>query len=826
MKLLENIRRGLFIIIIFLGFTPIQAQVINVINAKTRLPVQDVYVVNKERTIAAFSTKSGSIDLSEFPAASVLIVQHPSYEKIQTTLEDLISTTSLQLNEKTVAFEEMVVSANRWEQDERKVPNDIMAISAESSDFQNPQTAADLLTNSGQVFVQKSQLGGGSPKLRGFSANAVLLVVDGVRLNNAIFRSGNLQNIINIDPNVLERTEVVFGPGSVMYGSDALGGVMDFHTKSPGWANDEKTHISANAMLRYGTAANERTGHFDITIAQDDIVYFGSVSRTNFGDLKAGSNRSDRYDGFFERTHYVRRVEGEDRLIENDNPNMQRFSGYHLTSLLQKVKWRTSANTQLTYGFYYSTTTDIPRYDRLTIPIRADSDSLEYAEWYYGPQTWQMHNLSFSDFQESRLYDQMRVTVSYQRYDESRHDRRFGDDRLRNRKEQVDVITYNHDFDKSLKNGTLYYGLDGFWNAVDSRAQRRNLVTGEVTPTSTRYPSEGSIYYSGAIYGNYQWDLSPEWVLSTGARYSLVRLKGQTTNENLAAFLEDNTGAGFLSNDAAVVDLFEQADVTNQAVTGSVGITYNPSKNTKLSGLLSSGFRSPNVDDVGKLFELDDETIVVPNPDLKPEYSYNQEIGWEQYINDWVTINLVGYHSILTNAIVRGASSVAGNEQLLFDGSVLDIRSQVNASGARLYGGSASVKMDVTDSWTFSSTVNMNEGKETDTDEPLRHATPLFGRSTVKYQKGGFRSEFFVDYNGTRNRSAIPAAEIDDKPHLYTDTGSPAWATLNLRLGYTPSKSITIESGLENILDQHYRPYTSGISAPGRNFYFSLKGSL
>lgn len=826
MKLLENIRRGFFIICFSLLLTPIQAQVIKVFNATTKLPITDVYIVNAERTIAAFSKKNGTIDLSEFPAASQLVVQHPNYEKVQISLEDLINTTSISLQEKVLEFDEMVVSANKWEQDERKVPNDIIAISAETSQFQNPQTAADLLANSGQVFVQKSQLGGGSPKLRGFSANAVLLVVDGVRLNNAIFRSGNLQNVINIDPNILERTEVVFGPGSVMYGSDALGGVMDFHTKSPNWAAEEETKISANAMLRYGTAANERTGHFDITLAQDDIVYFGSFSRTLFGDLRAGNNRSKGYEGFFERTHFVRRIEGEDRLIENDDPNVQRFTGYHLTSLLQKVKWRTSENTQLTYGFYYSTTSDIPRYDRLTIPLTVGTDSLEYAEWYYGPQTWQMHNISFSDFQETNWYDQMRVTISYQRYDESRHDRRFGDDRLRNRKEQVDVITFNHDFDKSLKNGTLYYGVDAFWNGVDSRAQRQDLVTGEITPTSTRYPSEGSVYWSGALYGNYQWDLSPEWVLSTGARYNLVRLTGRTANEELSALLDENEGAGLVVNRSATVDMFEQADVTNQAVTGSIGVTFNPSKNTKLSGLVSSGFRSPNVDDVGKLFELDDETIVVPNPDLKPEYSYNQEIGWEQYVNELISFNIVGYHSFLTNAIVRGASSVAGNEQLFFDGEQLAIRSQVNASGARLYGGSASIKMDLSNHWSFSSTINMNEGKETETDEPLRHATPIFGRSSVKYKKGGFRSEFFVDYNGSRNRSDIPAGEIVDKPHLYTNDGTPGWATLNLRFGYTPSKSITVESGLENILDQHYRPYTSGISAPGRNFYFSLKGSL
>jgi hemoglobin/transferrin/lactoferrin receptor protein len=94
----------------------------------------------------------------------------------------------------------------------------------------NPQTSADLLANSGHVFVQKSQLGGGSPMIRGFSTNRVLITVDGIRLNNAIFRGGNVHNVISINPFNIEKTEIILGSGSVIYGSDAIGGVMNFYT--------------------------------------------------------------------------------------------------------------------------------------------------------------------------------------------------------------------------------------------------------------------------------------------------------------------------------------------------------------------------------------------------------------------------------------------------------------------------------------------------------------------------------------------------------------------------------------------------------------------
>ena len=102
------------------------------------------------------------------------------------------------LREKTL--EGVVISANKWEQKLNEVPNKIVKINKNDILRNNPQTSADLLGQSGNVFIQKSQLGGGSPMIRGFATNRVLLVADGVRMNNAIYRSGNLQNVISIDP--------------------------------------------------------------------------------------------------------------------------------------------------------------------------------------------------------------------------------------------------------------------------------------------------------------------------------------------------------------------------------------------------------------------------------------------------------------------------------------------------------------------------------------------------------------------------------------------------------------------------------------------------
>lgn len=802
------------------GISSAYSQIIQVIDSESQRPVADVFIFHQNQESASFSDETGKADITGFPIDGKIIIQHPSYDNIELDRPSKdIEKVTVKLNESILNYKGVTVAANKWKQNENEVALDVMSIDAKEITFQNSGTSADLLNNSGKVFVQKSQQGGGSPTLRGFAANAVLIVVDGVRLNNAIYRSGNLQNVINIDPNILDRTEVVFGPGSVIYGSDALGGVMDFRTVNPKWELEGGTTFKANGMLRYASASNERTGHVDLTVSQQNVAYFGSFSRSSFGDLQAGSRRSDKYEGFFERNFYAARRNGQDVLVQNDNPDLERFSGFDLTNVLQKVRWRISDNSSLSYSYFISTTSDIPRYDRLTIPIATGSDSLESAEWYYGPQTWQMHTVKFDSYKSVGLYDQMQVTLAFQNYEESRHDRAFGSNSLRNRKEEVDIITFNNDYEKKLKRGTLYFGIDGFWNNVSSIARTENIVTGEISNASTRYPDDGSQYYSIASYGNYQWNLSKKWILSTGVRYSIVQLDANTLTEDINEVATQNeTLAGITS--------FENLDLTNQALTGSISAVFNPSARTKLSGIVSSGFRSPNVDDVGKLFEIDANTVVIPNSDLKPEYSYNQEFGLEQKISDQVQVNLVGFHSYLTNAIVRGDVEYSGAENLNLDGSTLALRSQVNASRARIYGGSVQLSINFQNDWGLSSTINVNEGKELDTAQPLRHATPVFGRSTLKYNRGNFRSEVFVEYNAGKSKDNIPDSEFLDKPHIYTDFGAPGWATLNLKAGYSLSKNLRVESGLENILDQHYRTYSSGISAPGRNLYLTIRGSL
>ena len=286
----------------------------------------------------------------------------------------------------TKSLSPVSVYYNRWERKINEVPNRITKFNFKQQRLQNPQTMADAIGVTGEVFIQKSQMGGGSPMIRGFATNRVLIVVDGVRMNNAIYRSGNLQNIISFDPLALEDAEVIFGPGSLMYGSDAIGGVMDFHTLQPKFATENKTLVKGDAFIRYASANQEKTAHANINIASNKFSFLTSLTTSDFGDLQMGKKGGQ--DSYL-RKEYVERIGNQDVVIKNTNPYIQKQSGYHQNNILAKLRYKPSEHWDIQYGFHYSKTGNIPRYDRL---IEYAAGNLRFAEWNYGPQFWTMQN--------------------------------------------------------------------------------------------------------------------------------------------------------------------------------------------------------------------------------------------------------------------------------------------------------------------------------------------------------------------------------------------------------------------------------------------------
>lgn len=778
------------------------SQTIKIIDKFDLQPINNVAIFNTSHSKSTITDIEGKASFDEFNDTDTIIFQHPSYYRKTTTYNKIkLSGFKIKLKERPIYLSEVVISANRWEENKKEVPNKIATISAKEIKFNNPQTAADLLESSNQIFIQKSQLGGGSPMIRGFAANSVLLVVDGVRMNNAIYRSGNLQNVISLDANIIENAEIIFGPGSVIYGSDALGGVMDFHTQKIKIAANKKI-IAAKAFSRYSSANNEKTIHFDINYSKNKIGALTSFTFSDFDDLKMGSNNNSDY----VRTQFVKRVNGKDSIFNNNDKNIQKFSGYNQKNFMQKIRFKPNKNYDFIYSFNYSNTSEIPRYDRL---IQYKDDELKYAQWYYGPQKWIMNNLRISSTDTTKFYDQAKLTIAQQYAEESRNDRKYQDDYLRTRTEKVDIFTINIDFDKKInKKSTLFYGLENVYNYVNSEGLTKNILTGDTEKSASRYPDGGNKYYSFASYFNFKSNLTSKFTLISGFRYNFVSLYSKFEDKTFFDFPYDNI------------------KINNNSVNGSLGLVFRPYKNYQINFNTSTGFRAPNLDDMGKIFDSEPGNVIVPNENLKPEYVYNFDCEIIKKFNSNTKISISAFYSYLTNAMVRQDFTFNGQDSIIYDGEMSKVQAMVNADYANIYGASISFFSEISNNLSFSTSLNYTYGEDNN-NLPLRHVSPIFGSTSISYYWKKTKFKIYSNYNGAIKNKYLAASE-QSKEYMYAKDKnglpySPAWWTLNLKTSSQINKNFQINFGVENILDNRYRPYSSGICAPGRNFIICLR---
>jgi hemoglobin/transferrin/lactoferrin receptor protein len=704
-------------------------------------------------------------------------------------------------------LDEVFISFNKWEQNSKEIPNMIEKVNLRDARLRNPQTTADLLGQIGSVFIQKSQLGGGSPMIRGFATNRVLMVVDGVRMNNAIYRSGNIQNIISIDPLTLDGAEVIFGPGSLIYGSDAIGGVMDFHTLEPKFSSNNQLIIRGSSTIRYASANKENTFHADMNVANSKWSFVGSFTYSKFGDLKMGIHGPDSY----LRKEYIERINNVDSIIPNRDPRIQRFSGYDQVNLLQKVRYILNNNIDLIYSFTYAGTSEAPRYDRL---IQYRNNKLRFAEWSYGPMLWRMHSLTLTDSKKRLISDGNRLVIGYQNYAESRIDRTRASTNRNIQSESVDAYSINWDAQKKIGKGSFFYGFEYVFNQVGSVGSRTNINTSAVSPFVSRYPNNSRWQTSG-IYGSYKVNLHEKVTLLTGMRYSYNQL-----NANF-----DTTFIKFP---------YQQTNIKDGGLTGNLGLVYRPSEHVQINGNLSTGYRMPNVDDVGKLFESVPGNLTVPNPSLQSEYAWNAELGTVMRLTDKLKIELNVFHTWLNNAITLRPYQFNGKDSISFNGVMSRVQSLQNVSTATVWGVQTSVHYKIGRDLFIQSFANWINGKETDDvrneQVPLRHAAPFYGNTNVRYSRNKLFIEFSAAYNGEVSATELaPVEQIKTDIYAKDTNGkpySPSWYTLNLKTAYQIDSKTSITAGLENITNQRYRPYSSGIVAAGSNFILSLRRTL
>jgi hemoglobin/transferrin/lactoferrin receptor protein len=637
-----------------------------------------------------------------------------------------------------------------------------------------------------------------------------------------------LQSSITIAPNLLDKTEVVFGPSSVIYGSDALGGVIHYYTKTPKLSEEDK--VSSQLFSRFSTVNQEITTSVSAELSFSNWASFTSVSYSDFGDLKAGENRNHGFSNWGKVFYYSENVNGNYKKnpTKNENPNFLRNTGYNQTDVLQKFFVPLSKNTDLKINLQYSTSSDIQRFDRLTeLKVLKEASSLKFTEWYYGPQKRLLISSQLDINPYKDWLERGTIIIAYQNLQESRIQRKFGSLDRSYREESVDVFSVNVDFSVPLTDDdrrTLSYGFEFAYNDVSSNSYGKTLriSNGEINGFSnnfkvqSRYPDGGGEYLSSAFYIDYRQDINLKSTLNSGIRF---------TNTNLHATWVDQT---FIQLPKTEISL------NNSAVTATLGYVYKPARNWQLNSVLSSGFRSPNIDDVGRVREKSGD-VTVPNIDVKPEFAYNAEVGIQKYFNNRkFRLGANIFYTLLDNYIIRDHFTLNGSDQVLFDGEYGNAVANQNRGNAFITGYTISYLGKLSNSFNTSGFITYTKGRTYDTEEPMSSIPPLFGQFEINYIKDkievGAALRFnskkdLADFNfteGIDNHDLTPVIDanaINDKDIYF---GTPSWITLGINGRYSVTENFSLQARLDNIFDEHYIEFASGVSSPGRNLSVSF----
>lgn len=786
-----------------LFFWNLSAQKVIIVDENTREPIVGVTIFNFVKTKTNISGFEGKVSITRFQNFERIYFQHISYLRksaVKSNLNDTIF-----LSPKSTDLNEIVISASKFEQTRKEIPQRIISLESKDIEFANPQTSADLLNNTGTVFIQKSQLGGGSPMIRGFSTNRVLVTVDGVRLNNAIFRGGNVHNILSIDPFNIEKTEVIMGAGSVIHGSDAIGGVMNFYTTSPKLFYSDLPEVSTESNLRYSTANLEKTVHIGMNVGLSKWAFHTSMSFSDFGDLTMGDTNEDAYLTPF----YITQVNGQDISIPNNNPLEQKHTAFNQLHAAQKILYKPNERVNLDFGLHYATTSNVPRYDRLSV---LDQDSnLKYAEWAYGPQSWLMANTQLTKLSsKSQFYDKIKINTAYQNFKESRISRKFEATDRMIRSESVNAFSFNIDLDKLLSEKVnISYGAEYLFNRVGSEGISYDVESNDIQTIASRYP-DGSTWSSLASYLSLKYKPNNRFTFQSGVRYNAISINSD------------------LSPNSQFYPLpFLNASLDTSAMSATAGFSWEQNEIFLWKLNTTTAFRAPNIDDIGKIFDSQPGSVVVPNSSLEPEYAYGCELGLNININSSILIDVSSYYTHLDNAITRDFISINGVSEIFYDGELCQTQAVQNSSEARIYGFEAGIKARLSNSFQITSQYSLTKGRQKDSrnfDAPVRHVTPEFGNIHLIWKSDKISLDGFLNYNGILRHDNI-SHELSNHLFAQDQNGnpiSPAWYTLNLRSQFKFSDTISFIGSIENILNEGYRPYASGISAPGANFIFAI----
>ena len=644
-------------------------------------------------------------------------------------------------------LDSIVVTSRNIKTSQAKSPYVISGIHQNQIRETNARTTPEALQGVAGVFLQKTNHGGGSAFIRGLTGNQTLLVIDGIRLNNATYRYGPNQYLNTIDMFTLEKVDVLKGIGAIEYGSDAIGGVIHLTTKEANTTGVNSFKLSNTS--KFLSSQMEKTNRTEMSYATNKWTILGGLSIKRFGDIVGG-------DG-----------------VGNQAPTGYREKNYDI-----KAKVKISDNQEITFSTQNTIQRDIPIYHKIVLE-----------NFKINQVDKQVHNLNYLKYRyasNQKIVSEVLVTISQQRSIENRSNQKNNTTLLRKERDTIHSTGITAEMIvKPTKNWTSNTGIDIYSDLVNSNTIETNTSANTQTQKRGLYPN-GSIYNNNSVFNIHYLNLG-KLSLIAGIRYNFLDIR-----------ISDTT----LGN----VTLKPSALVTNY------GINYQLNKNNFIFGSISTGYRAPNIDDLGTL-GIVDFRYEIPSYNLKPEKSKNIELGYK-YNSVKTNVTISVFQMNLKDVIAR----------IVVDGQVINgynVYTKKNIESSYIKGTEISVSHQINNHFALQTNATYTYGQNVTKNEPMRRMPPFFGQNKLSWHSKNKTVAIRHQFAGKQTRLA--KGDIDD--NRIGALGTAQWNTIQIDASIK-WKHVEINASAINILNEKYKTHGSGIYGMGRAFGVSIHWKL
>jgi outer membrane receptor protein involved in Fe transport len=636
-------------------------------------------------------------------------------------------------------LDSITVKSRLVQKNKLNLPYSLVQKNATSIKLGNYRTTPEALMGSSGVFVQKTNHGGGSAFIRGLTGNQTLLMLDGVRINNATFRYGPNQYLNNIDLYTIDQIEVSKGTGSVEYGSDAIGGVIHLHSYTPSY-NQKKTW-STSTSLKYIGQDMEKSNRTTVQYAQKNFAIQSGITLRNFGDLIGGKN-----------------------------VGVQSPSGYDETGVNIIAKLQLNKAGEITISSRFFIQKDVPIYHKVLL------ESFKINE--IAKQERNIHSIQWEKKIQNKLISRIKVIQSIQYSNEERESNKLNNVIYKYERDQVNSNGTSIDlYSNPSKNWQINSGVDYNADKIESSLIDKTLTTGIAVNKRGLYPNNSS-YKSFSVFNLHKIDLK-KWHIEAGLRYN--RFGIQLTDTSIG-----------------------KVNIHPSAMVGNAGFSYKLNANNIVYTSLSSGYRAPNIDDMGTL-GIVDFRYELPSNSLEPEKSLHYELGYKLNTK-LVQFDLSGFYLDLKDIITRQKVT----------GSVINgyqVYSKQNSDASYIKGFETNLTLQLNQQFKWSSNLTYTYGQNITKNEPMRRIPPMFGQQELVWKKNNTQILIQHVFAGKQDR----LAQGDKDDNRIGKNGTPNWNVFNISLNQQ-FKHVLIQLGGINLLNEKYKTHGSGIYGMGRTY--------